>query len=101
MSEIIMQSVAGLVIIIVGILNIKGNISLLHSYHRKRVKEEDVLPFGRKIGIGVIIIGCTIIAAAVAELFVDNITNIILIAGFIPGFIFIIYAMMKYNKGIF
>ena len=23
----------------------KGNISLLHSYHRKRVKKEDIIPF--------------------------------------------------------
>ena len=101
MTETIMQAVAGIVIIIIGILNIKGNVSMLHSYHRKRVKEEDILPFGRKIGIGAIIIGCTIIGAGVAELYFENIRNIILIAGFIPGFIFIIYAMLKYNKGIF
>ena len=101
MYEIITQAAVGLVLIIIGILNIKGNISLLHSYHRKRVKEEDVVPFGRKIGIGTIIIGCTVIAAGISGLFFENITNIILIAGFIPGFIFIIYALLKYNKGIF
>ena len=101
MSEFIMQAVAGAVIVIVGILNIKGNISLLHSYHRKRVKDEDVRPFGKKIGIGAIIIGCTVIAAGAVGLFFENIVNIVLIAGFIPGFIFIVYALLKYNKGIF
>lgn len=101
MTETVMQTIAGLIVIIVGILNMKGNVSMLHSYHRKRVKEEDIRPFGQKIGIGAIIIGCTIIAAGVADLYFENITNIILIAGFIPGFIFIIYAMLKYNKGVF
>ena len=101
MTEIIMQAGVGLLVIIIGILNMKGNISLLHSYHTKRVKEEDVLPFGRKVGLGAIIMGCTMIAAAIAELFFENITNIILIAGFIPGIGLIVYAMFKYNKGIF
>ena len=101
MTETIMQTIAGLVIIVLGILNMKGNISLLHSYHRKRVKEEDIRPFGRIIGIGTIIVGITIIAAGVAGLFFENITNIVLIAGFAPGFGLILFALFKYNKGIF
>ena len=56
MGEFIIQIVIGLALIVVGIFNMKGNISLLHSYHRKRVKEEDVLPFGKRIGIGSVII---------------------------------------------
>ena len=101
MTEIIVQAGVGFLVIIIGILNMKGNISLLHSYHRKRVKEEDVLPFGRIVGLGAIIIGCTIIAASIAGLFYENITNIILIAGFIPGIGLVVYAMFKYNKGVF
>ena len=101
MTETIMQAVAGLVIIILGILNMKGNISLLHSYHRKRVKEEDIRPFGRIIGIGTIIVGITIIAAGITGVFFENATNIVLIAGFVPGFGLILYALLKYNKGIF
>ena len=101
MTEAIMELAVGAFIIVLGILNAKGNISMLHSYHRKRVKEEDVIPFGRKIGAGVIIIGLTIIAAAITDLLSLNIANIALIVGFVPGFILIAYAMMKYNKGIF
>ena len=51
MGEFIIQIIIGLIIIIIGILNMKGNISLLHSYHRKRVKKEDIIPFGKKVGI--------------------------------------------------
>lgn len=101
MTETIMQAVAGLIIIVLGILNMKGNISLLHSYHRKKVKDEDIRPFGRIIGIGTIIVGITIIAAGVTGFFSENAPNIVLIAGFVPGFGLILYALLKYNKGIF
>ena len=101
MTDLIMQVAIGLVIIVVGVLNAKGHISLLHSYHRKRVKEEDVLPFGKTIGFGTIIVGCTVIVAGISELFFSGITNIILVFGFVPGFIVIVYALLKYNKGIF
>ena len=101
MTEFIVQAILGLVIVVIGILNIKGNITMLHSYHRKRVKEEDIIPFGRIIGLGSIIVGCTIVAAGISELFFNNLTNAILIVGFISGFIIIFYALLKYNKGIF
>lgn len=101
MTEFIVQAVVGVVIIVIGILNIKGNITMLHSYHRKKVKEEDIIPFGKTIGLGTIIVGCTILAAGISELFLNNITNAILIVGFIQGFIIMFYALLKYNKGIF
>ena len=65
MEEFIIQIIIGLVLIIIGIFNMQGNISLLHSYHRKRVKKEDIIPFGKKVGIGNIVIGITIIIAGV------------------------------------
>ena len=101
MTEFIVQVVIGFFIVVVGVLNTKGHISLLHSYHRKRVKEEDVLPFGKTIGFGTIIVGFTVIVAGISELFFSGITNIILVVGFVPGFIVIVYALLKYNKGIF
>ncbi|MBR2137998.1 MAG: hypothetical protein IJ966_01660 [Bacilli bacterium] len=102
MGEFIIQIIIGLVIIIIGIFNMKGNISLLHSYHRKRVKKEDIIPFGKKLGIGSVIIGITIILTGVfTNLNYTNISNVILVIGLVTGFIIIFYAMFKYNKGIF
>ena len=101
MTESIISVAIGIFIIVLGVLNTKGRISLLHSYHRKRVKDEDVMPFGKKIGIGTIIMGCTIIVAGICESFYPEITNLILIVGFIPGLGVILYALKKYNKGIF
>ena len=39
----------GIVCIVIGIFNARGDISTLHSYHRKRVSEEDRIPFGKKL----------------------------------------------------
>ena len=102
MGEFIIQIIIGIVLIVVGIFNMKGKISLLHSYHRKRVKEEDVIPFGKKVGIGSIIIGIAIIIAGIFSILNHTyISNVILGIGLIIGCILIFYAMLKYNKGIF
>ena len=102
MVELIVQVVIGLFLIFIGKSNMKGNISSLHSYHRKRVKKEDVIPFGKKVGLGTIIIGITIIIAGLFTFFYyQNISYIVLAVGFSIGFILIFYAMFKYNKGIF
>ena len=103
--EFIIQVVLGLVLIVIGISNRKGNISTLHSYHIKRIKEEDVLPFGKLVGLGTIVVGCTIIVAGIFDVVVNKsmpvITNGILIVGMVPGIGVITYAIMKYNKGLF
>ena len=101
MLEAVMEIAVGVFIIVLGIFNAKGNISMLHSYHRKRVQEDDVLPFGKKVGAGSIIIGLTIIIAAITDLLSLNVASIVLVIGFIPGVAMIVYALMKYNKGIF
>ena len=102
MGEFITQIIIGLVLIVIGIFNMKGNISLLHSYHRKRVKEEDIKPFGKKVGIGTIIIGITIILAGLF-IFLNHtiISNVVLIIGLVTACVIILYALFKYNKGIF
>ena len=109
MESYIATIIFGIIFIVIGILNMKGNISSLHSYHRKRVKEEDRIPFGRKVGIGTIIIGVSLIifgllmsaSELLANDIYEHIGNIVLIIGFIVGFGFNFYGMIKYNKGIF
>lgn len=87
----------------------KGNISSLHSYHRNRVSEEDRLPFGKKVGLGTIIVGVAIILfsdLSAVPLYTNNDLFIligagILIVGIIVGLVISFKAMIKYNKGIF
>lgn len=99
----------GVVVIFFGIKNMRGNISSLHSYHRNRVAQEDVLPFGKKVGLGTIIIGSGIIVFSILsaitfytenDLFI-TIGTVILIAAMIVGAFISFRAMIKYNKGIF
>ena len=107
--ENVLLFIIGVVFIVIGIVQTKGNISLLHSYHRKRVSEEDKLPFGRLTGSTMIIIGSamivngvlTIIGNVLQNSIFETIGGIILIASFIVGIGLSIYAMIKYNKGIF
>lgn len=107
--ELIITALIGIACIIIGILNTRGNISMLHSYHTKRVKEEDVLPFGKLVGTGTIIIGAGLLAFGalnyLASLLQQNIfatvATVVIIVGFVAGISISFYAMFKYNKGIF
>lgn len=101
--------IIGVACIIIGISNRKGNISMLHSYHRKRVSEEDRLPFGKMVGLGTIIIGISLIlmgglffvSTSLQESAYSIIGIVTLIVGLVVGLGISFYAMIKYNKGIF
>ena len=109
MKSFIAGLVIGVICILLGISNRKGNISLLHSYHRSRVSEEDKLPFGKMVGLGTIIMGGALVVfgglSFASELMGDELFLLIgtgiLIVGIIVGLAFNFYAMIKYNKGIF
>lgn len=101
--------ILGIILVAFGVLNLKGNISSLHSYHRDRVAKEDVKPFGKLVGIGTIIIATSLIIMGAFSL-VTYYTSIkaFIIAGEITlgvglviGLIIMFYAIKKYNKGIF
>ena len=109
MFEYITLLVLGLGLIFIGILNRKGNIKMMHSYHYKRVSKNDIIPFGKKVGLGTIIIGSTLTINGILcamfyytenEMF-EIIAKVLLIIGFAIGLIIIFRAMLKYNKGIF
>ena len=61
MPAFIATALVGIVCIVLGVSNCKGNISSLHSYHGQRVSEEDRIPFGKKVGLGTSIIGVAVI----------------------------------------
>ncbi len=109
MIEYIVAILVGVMCIVIGIMNTKGNISMLHSYHRKRVSEEDRLPFGRLVGLGMMIIGAGIICGGAFSIVTYKTENMIFEAvgmviigvGLVVGIALAFYAMIKYNKGIF
>ena len=109
MAGNIVTFLVGVVCIVLGTSNMRGNISSLHAYHRHRVSEEDRIPFGKQVGLGTIIVGIGIIVFSVLSsvtLYTENnifilVGTAILIIGIILGLVLCFRAMLKYNKGIF
>ena len=107
--EGIITIVVGVVLICLGIVATRGNVSMLHSYHRKRVSKEDMLPFGRLVGAGNILVGVGVILLGVFSMLAVSsgeglyVTLAYVIFGIFAaiGIGISLYAMMKYNKGIF
>lgn len=93
--------ILGIFISIIGIVNMTGNISTIHSYNRRKVKEEDVPKYGRAVGTGTLIIGVSLIAAFVTTFWSEDAISFIVIPALVIGLGFILYAQFKYNKGIF
>lgn len=61
MEAFITTGILGVILIALGVMNMKGNISSLHWYHRQRVTEEDRKPFGKLVGLGTLMIGVAMI----------------------------------------
>ncbi len=109
MTAFLTTLVLGVLICVIGIINMTGNISSLHSYHRKRVAEEDRKPFGRLVGLGTLIIGASVILYGVLFLVYEKtqidalvvIGTAELLVGIVAGLVISFWAMIKYNHGIF
>ena len=101
--EWLMMVGLGIVLILIGLSNRKGKINSLHSYHRKRVSEQNRLPFGKLVGTGTMMIGISLIVAGALTFFgmSETVQESVILIGFVPGIGIICYAMFKYNKGIF
>ena len=109
MAGYIVAFLIGVLCVILGISNMRGNISSLHSYHTHRVSEEDRVPFGKQVGLGTITIGIGIIVFSVLStltLYTENdifvlVGSALLLGASIVGLVISFRAMIKYNKGIF
>ena len=109
MATFITVSGLGMLISILGIINMTGNISSLHWYHRQRVTEENRKPFGKLVGLGTLMIGLAMIVFGILFLIFEQtqleslviIGVVELIASIIVGMVISFYAMKKYNGGIF
>lgn len=99
----------GIVCIVIGIFNTKGKINSLHEYHRKNVREEDRVPFGRLVGAGTITVGCGVIAYAVMSVIASisgnsayiTVGTVVMTVGIVAGLAVSFYGMKKYNGGMF
>lgn len=109
MKEILALVVVGIVLVVLGILNMRGNVSTLKRRHRQRVAPADLKPFAMLIGIGTLIIGVGVLLMALFTFLSDKTANsslvtvgaAVLIASTVVGLFLNFYAMIKYNHGIF
>lgn len=100
--ENLIYLILGVMIVIIGAVNMTGNISTIHWYNRRKVKDEDVPKYGKAVGIGTLIIGAALVVDYIFILFDVQITVVaVTIPAIIAGLAFILYAQFKYNKGIF
>jgi len=105
----IVVSGLGILISVLGIINMTGNISSLHEYHRHRVTEENKKAFGRIVGAGTLLIGLAMILfgilffifeqTQIKELVIIGVAELIL--SIVLGMGISFYGMKKYNGGIF
>ena len=109
MIKVLPCFLVGLLCIIMGAINMTGNLSTLHSYHYHRVTEKDRIPFGRTVGLGTVVCGISAIVFGVCVVIFEKtksdlaiwIGTPLLIVGLLGGMGISFYAMIKYNKGIF
>ena len=97
----LMLLITGLLISVLGIVNIKGNISTIHSYNRRKVKEEDIPKYGKAVGTGTLIMGIGLLIAFVVSFLSEEAITYIILPLFVVGLAFILYGQFKYNKGLF
>ncbi len=97
----LMLFILGVFISAIGITNIKGNISTIHSYNRRKVKEDDVPKYGKVVGTGTLVIGISCIVAFIVSFWSELLMDILLLLAVVVGLSFILYGQFKYNKGLF
>lgn len=102
LREGMMQIGLGIILLILGIFNMKGNIASIHWYNRRKVTKENQKSYGLCMGLGTLIIGVTMIAAGTTQAFLtEEISAYILLTGILIGLVLMLYAQIKYNRGIF
>ncbi len=91
----------GVIISVMGVVNIKGNISTIHAYNRRKVKEEDIPKYGKAVGTGTLVMGISLVLGFIASLWSEEMITYIILIGVAVGLGFILYGQFKYNGGIF
>jgi len=92
----------GAILTALGIFNMCGNIGSIHWYNRRKVTKENQKAYCMLIGLGTLVVGIGLIAAAIVQAFVGiELSSIIMVLGILVGLTLILIAQFKYNRGLF
>ena len=92
----------GMICMVLGAFNLKGNIASIHWYTRRKVSKDDQLPYCRTMGWGTILVGAAILLSSLVQvLWSELIGGVVALLGVLVGFVLMLYAQFKYNKGLF
>ena len=98
---VIIDLAVGALLIVLGLLLWKKQkITLLHDYHYKHVKKEDIPAYTRQMGMGLIIIGAGICITGLVSLVNSPLWWVSLAGGFVLGIILMYRAQKKYNGSV-
>ena len=99
---VLIELIVGTICIVLGVLLWKKQmLSILHDYHYRNVKKDDIPAYTRKMGTGLIIIGAGIIITGLLDILCPCIWWIPLLIGFVSGLCVIYKAQKKYNGSVF
>lgn len=93
--------IAGLVLCVTGMVNIRGNIRTIHFYNRRNVREEDVPKYGKAVGGGTLTMGAALLIAFPVSFVSETAAAWVLLPLLTAGLALILYGQFKYNKGLF
>ena len=98
---VIIDLAVGAMCIVLGVLLWKEQrVSILHDYHYKNVKKEDIPAYTRRMGIGLILIGAGIMMTGLLNLVNTSLWWVPLLAGIVSGLAVIYRAQKKYNGSV-
>ena len=102
-KETIGFAAVGIILIVLGIITWKKQTTaFLHSYHYKKVKEEDLPAYTRQMGIGQIVIGIAFCLAALFRLLSQmTVSWVVLAVGVVIGAALIFKAQSNHNGSLF
>ena len=106
MGGSISMLIFAIILILIGIENVKGNIASIHWYNRRKITEEIRPKYGKLMGTATLIFAGGIIVFAILNMLAKTriVTLVgvsIVLASAVACVALMLYAQIKYNKGIF
>lgn len=102
LRDYLMLPALGIIFIVLGSFNMKGNIATVHWYNRRKVSKEDQLPYCRLVGLGTIVIGAAmLLSTPLQALSLELVGSAVILFGVVIGLVLILIAQLKYNRGLF